>query len=566
MKPYRRSPTAPLAAALVAGALLLPAFLASGQQAPPPAEPAGEGADAAAEVSLVAVPQLDLDAYEPAVGRQLREVQAALDALLARAGGEGASPPSAAEVAAGFGDLGRHFHAYGLTEAAAACYRNAAVLAPQDARWPHLLGRALQQAGRLPEATEAYRRALELAPDDLPAHVYLAEIRALQGDAAAAVEHYREAVALDPRSPAALAGLGQAALDAGDAAEAVERLEAALAAQPAADRLRYPLGLAYRALGDEEKARQNLLAAGDVGVRPQDPLVDGLEDLKSGERVHLLRGHMAYRAGRFGEAADAYHRAVDAAPDSVPARVDLATALSRLGYLEGAEEQLRHALDRRPDAANVHYNLGALLAMRGDRAGAGVHLRRALSLDPDDGAAHLALAETLADGPDARPEEAIAHYRRAAELGLRDDQVYLGEVAIHYRTGDWAAALERLEAGFAAVPESVNLLSNLARLLAINPHAELRDGVRAYELGERAYAAQRSVVHATTLAAALGEQGRCEEAAEWQGKAIAALEGQAAQNQADELRPVLEIYRQGPPCRYPTAAAPAGAPTAAPGE
>jgi len=556
----RSSIPAPATLALLCLVLQLPAPTAVAQQGEPrsqqpvraetapqqPAAPAEEGPQ------LQAVPRLDVSAFEPAVARQLVEVQAALDALLARAGGEGATPPTAAEVAAGFGDLGRHFHAYDLLDAATACYYNAAVLSPEDARWPHLLGRALQGAGRLPEAIDAYRRALELAPDDLPAHVYLAEVRTVQGKTAEALEHYRAAVALDGASPAALAGLGQAALEAGDAAEAVSRLEAALAAQPAADRLRYPLGLAYRALGDEEKARENLLAAGDVGIRPADPLVDGLESLKSGERVHLLRGHMAFRVGRFGEAADAYHRAVDAAPGSLPARVDLATALSRLGYLEGAEEQLREALSLEPNNANAHYNLGALLAAKGETAGSGVHLRRALTLDPDDGATHLALAEMIAATAPEEASDAVFHYRRAAESGLRDDRVYMGEVAIHLRGGDYAAAQRRLDEGFAAIPESADLLINLARFLAVNPVLELRDGERAFELGERSYAAQQSVFNAVTLAAALGELGRCEEAADWQQKAIDALTAQGAQSEAAALADQLAVYRQGAPCRYPT--------------
>lgn len=506
---------------------------------------------------LVGIPTIDYAGLEPAVARQLEQVDAALQLLLARASGQGESPPSAAEVAAGFGDLGRHYQAYGLDDAAAACFHNAAELSPGDARWPHLLGRALQQAGRLPQAVEAYRRALELAPSDLPALVYLAEVRTHQGRPEEAAEHYRAAVALEPDSPAALAGLGQAALDAGDAEEAVARLEAALAAQPAANRLHYPLGLAYRALGNEEKARENLLAAGNVGVRPVDPLVDDLEQLKSGERVHLLRGHMAFRAGDYGSAADAYHRAVQQAPDSVAARIDLATALSRLNYREGAEQQLREALNLEPDNATTHYNLGALLAQEGDVAGAGVHLRRAIALDPGDGSAHLTLAETLANAGPENTEDAIFHYRKAGEMGVRNARIYLGEASIHLRNGDLEAGIERLDTGLERVPESLDLLVNLARLLATSPQLDQRDGERAFDLAERAYAAQRSVFNAETVAAALGELGRCEEAAEWQQKAIDALESQQATDQADALRPVLEIYRTGPPCRYPdvTAAA-----------
>ncbi|HMB54823.1 MAG TPA: tetratricopeptide repeat protein, partial [Thermoanaerobaculia bacterium] len=242
---------------------------------------------------------------------------------------------------------------------------------------------------------------------------------------------------------------------------------------------------------------------------------------------------------------------VQQAPESVVAHVDLATALSRLGYLEGAEEQLREALALAPDNANTHYNLGALLTRKGNAPGAGVHLRRAISLDPEDGAAHLALAETLAAGPPEDAGDAVFHYRQAAELGLRDARVYLGEASLHLRANEFAAAQERLAVGYERVPESVDVLVNLARLTATNPQLDQRDGELAHDLAERAYAAQRSVFNAETVAAALGELGRCEEAAEWQQKAIDAMESQQASDQADALRPVLEIYRSGPPCRYP---------------
>jgi len=530
--------------------------VADAQDAGAPAE-AGEETDEGG-IQLLQIPVPNLDAFEPAVSRQLAEVQGALSALLARLQGEGATPPTREELSDSYGVVGQHYQVYGLSEAAVACYRNAATLAPEDPRWPHLMGRALQDAGRLPEAAAAYQHALELSPQDVPALIYLAEVRSLQGQPQEASELYQRAVDADPDSPAALAGLGEAALDSGDAQRAAELLESALTLLPAADRLRYPLGLAYRALGDEDKAKENLTQAGTVGVRPQDPLLQGLEALRSGERAHLLRGHMAFRAGHYAEAANAYHRALDAQPNSVPALVDLASALSQLGYLEGAEERLRSALALQPDNANAHYNLGTVLLASGERAGAVVHLRRSLSLAPDDAAVRVALARALGPGDEDEVDEALQQYRRAIELGVRDDDVYLGLAELLLGRGRYAEAQQVLEDGFAALQSSVPLLHGLARLLAANPDPTQRDGERAFDLAERAYAAAATIPHAETLAMALAESGRCSEAADWQGKAqeVARKRGNSAY--ADAMNETLARYQAGPPCRPPVAETAAG--------
>lgn len=523
-----------------------PAAAEPQREAPAAAPTAGDDGG----LRLLEVPRPELEALEPAVADQLRQVRAALDTLLQRAFAEGGPRVSPAELAEGYGEVGRAYHAYELTAPAEASYRNAASIAEQDPRWPHLLGRLLQQAGRPQEAEAAYRRALELDPDDLPVLLYLAELESVQGQAEEAAELYRRALEVNPDSPAALAGLGRAALEAGDAERAVSLLERALAAVPQATRLHYPLGLAHRAAGNEERAREHLLAAGQVGVKPSDPLVEGLEELKSGERVHLLRGHMAFRAGHYADAANAYHRALDEAPDSAPAHVDLATALASLGYTEGAEEHLRRALALDPDSVTAHYNLGTVLLSGGEIAGGLLHLRRALSLDPEDASSHLQLARGLVASGDL--ETAREHFRRARELGLLSEGGALAETDLLLRLGDYPAVLEVLESARSAHPSSVPLLHAMARVRAGIPDPALRDGEEAFDLAERAYAAQRSVAHAETVAMALAELGRCEEAAEWQTKAANAAEEAGAGGIAESLRDDLERYAGGAPCRPPT--------------
>lgn len=114
----------------------------------------------------------------------------------------------------------------------------------------------------------------------------------------------------------------------------------------------------------------------------------------------------------------------------------------------------------------------------------GTVLRKLVELKPDDAVAHGALAEHLLHKKQ-RPD-AVEHYREA--LRLRPN------LSFETRTYSWA--------------------NNLAWLLATSPEVELRNGSEAVRWAERAceVAQQSDVEVIDTLAAALAEAGRFEEA------------------------------------------------------
>ena len=91
------------------------------------------------------------------------------------------------------------------------------------------------------------------------------------------------------------------------------------------------------------------------------------------------------------------------------------------------------------------------------------------------------------------------------------------------------------------------MLNNLAWLLATQPSAELRDGLRAATLAERAcqLTGSTNLWLLSTLAAAYAEAGRFPEAIRTQQKVcdLAAAQGQAAQ--AERFQSRLELYRSG---------------------
>lgn len=458
-----------------------------------------------------AIPSPDLAALEPAVAQQIRERQEALREVARR-------DPDPRELAGAWADLGMHYQAYELTGPAEESYRQALALDARDPRWPHLLGGLLQDAGRLAEAVQAYEKALELAPEDLPALVHIGEIHLLEGRREEGEAALRKALAAAPADAAIHALLGQAALERNDYRAAVDHLDTALRGAPGANRLHYPLSRAWRGLGDETRAAEHLAKVGTVGVRPADPVLDELESLRTGERARLESGKRAFNAGRFAEAAEQFRAALQARPESVEARINLAAALAGQGDANGAIVELREVVQRAPAHPTARFNLGLLLAANGPSPEAIEHLAAAAAARPQDAEAHRELGRLLRDA--GRAGEALAAYARAVELAPADETARLGRAETLVRMERYREARDLLEKDVEALPRSGLLAHGLARLLAACPDTSVRNGARALELGLALWNAQPIVPHAETLALAWAELGRCDEAARWERTAL----------------------------------------------
>jgi len=92
------------------------------------------------------------------------------------------------------------------------------------------------------------------------------------------------------------------------------------------------------------------------------------------------------------QAAEAYRRAVEAAPDWVEARINLGTTLFHLDRVEDAREQFESAVASEPDNALAEFNLGCVLDHLGRSNEAIRHLLRAAQIAPSLAEAHLNLA------------------------------------------------------------------------------------------------------------------------------------------------------------------------------
>jgi tetratricopeptide (TPR) repeat protein len=483
----------------------------------------------------------DLTKLEDSVREQVATSQDSLAATV--------KDPAISETALSeaYGNLCEIYHAYSLISPARDCYLNASRLTPRDFRWIYLLGKLDHQEGHFEEAIRRYQVARTLRPDYVAVLVNLGNIFLELNRLQDAMESFRAALEIDVNNPAAHYGLGQVALSRRSYSEAVDHFEKTLAQVPGANRVHYSMAMAYRGLGDAKKVQAHLAQQGPVGVRVLDPLVDGLQDLIKGERVHLSRGKLAFEAQRYADAAGEFRKAVAAKPDSVTARMNLGAALTQLGDLQGAAEQFEEALRIEPGKVNAHYNLAMVLASQNKHEETIIHLDSALNVDPNDLDARFLLASELMKS--GRLDEALVEFSRVVQADPNNEGALLEQAKLLHRKGQFKQALDCLEKGHAQYPQKGRTAVMLAYLLATSPQSELRNGVRALDLAQRVYKATGALQHGALVAMALAELGRCGEAAEWQRRMIVAAEKESNTDLLPKLRAGLKLYEEVQSCR-----------------
>lgn len=364
-----------------------------------------------------------------------------------------------------WGELGMAFDAHERGAEAVTCYRAAAELSPDDARWPFLLG-GLHQ-GRYPEihdlaeAARWYRLAVArrspTAAHRATAELTLADLLAEQGQAAEAEAIYQRVHAADPGNPWATCRLGLAAAERGETGAV--GLLMGLARNPYAQKkAAVALAALHRRAGRTKDAEGFEYAA---SLLPQDrPWANPFEQ----EMAGYLRGRQALfdsvtRAEERGDhraAAEAARRMADLYPSPESGLV-LGRTLVAAGAPETAVPILEDAITGRPDLVMAHAFLGIgqfQLGEQSDAAGrptegedhyqkALTALGRAVELKPDYAPGYLYQARTLTRLkrlPEALVAARAAVTRRPEEW---EAHLVLGEVLA--ASGQKPAAVDELE-------------------------------------------------------------------------------------------------------------------------
>ncbi|OAN48724.1 tetratricopeptide repeat protein [Magnetospirillum moscoviense] len=259
---------------------------------------------------------------------------------------------------AAYNNLAVILAAQGKTADAIAHYQHVLKLAPDHRSAHGNLGLALKAQGRLAEAVSCYRRALEIDPDDIGVLNNLGAALQDQARTEEAIVHLRRAVELAPHHTQALYNLGNALSDAGNLDEALACYARAVAAEPSFTLARGRWAHLMRHAcdwsddGEQEAAVLALARDADLGISPFGLVATqaSLQDI----RLCAERWGRQYR-----QKAVFVHRPPTAAKDKI-----------RIGYL----------------SADLHRHATAFLMAelfeRHDRARFETH---AFSYGPDDG-------------------------------------------------------------------------------------------------------------------------------------------------------------------------------------
>jgi protein O-mannosyl-transferase len=349
-----------------------------------------------------------------------------------------------------------------------------------------------------------WRDTLATNPRAAIAYVNLGALLNSQKQYEAAIGYFQQAVRLKPSTVEPHNNMGIALTELRRYDEALSEFQEALRCNPDYAPAHYRLGVLYAKMNRLDDAEQEYLTA--IGYGPPVP------------ETFFELGLVWERQGKHALAPKAYRDALRIKPDYAFAHNNLANLLAEDGKLEEAIDHYRQAVIADPQLETAHHNLGVLLQRTGDINGAIEHLRVAAGLQP----------------------------------GRADTRLELGQALIG--VGRYAEAIETFRTGMEVQPQNVALENALAWLLATCPEAQLRDGKKAVQIGERvAELTNRKLPQALdTLAAAFAEAGRFEDATVTVREALLIAQSINDTNLVTQLVARIALYEHRQPYRLGT--------------
>jgi tetratricopeptide (TPR) repeat protein len=256
-----------------------------------------------------------------------------------------------------------------------------------------------------------------------------------------------------------------------------------------------------------------------------------------------LLTHLQSRVWR--DSVTLWRQGIAVSPESAIAQVNLADALAKRKQYAAAIEHYRAGLRIDPRDAIAHNGLGVALLETGDANDALHHLQEAVRLDPDYVGARFNLAYVLSGF--GRWDEAAAQY---AEVLRRDGDFADARINLSHILSEqkhYARCADVLEEGVQRHPDDSRFAASLAWLLATCPDDAIRDGSRAVTLAEQVVreSSTPDPWALDTLAAALAEAGRFEDAVATTQEAERLARAMGQLPLADAVRARRELYESG---------------------
>lgn len=423
-----------------------------------------------------------------------------------------------AQAAAGAGDL-----------ASARTLLEEAVSAdPENAQARMMLGLVNMQQGNLGQAEMHLANVVARDPDNVRAQQLLASVRSRLQSPEQSLESLKPALERPTVDPSLFALAGQLSLQSGKREEALSYLaQAAQSSSPSTPEAQLELASGYLAAGEFERAVELLEAMpsteGAAGMQRETLLVAALlRQGKTSEAIvradalaarpaedgtsHSVAGAIYAAAGQPDRARVEWGRVLEARPDDVATRMNLARLDLAEGKSDQAAGQLEKILAKDPTNLMATLGLAAVAQSRQDAEGAERWVKKAVEDHPDSADVRLAQARFYLGARDFGEAKAAA--AEALRLSPKNAAAANSKGLAELGAGDLAAAIASFRQAVEFAPRAGYHL-NLARAFLLDRKPD--DAVRVLD-----DALKISPREPTTLAlAALGalQAGQLERAA-----------------------------------------------------
>jgi Flp pilus assembly protein TadD len=233
-------------------------------------------------------------------------------------------------------------------------------------------------------------------------------------------------------------------------------------------------------------------------------------------------------------------------PEDAALREQLGSTLLRSAKTDEAIEQFQRVVQLQPEAAQAHNNLGMALLQKDDVEQATFEFYQAFRLSGDAGVRNN-LNELLARL--LREKDAVARLQRVVGRIPESDQAHQALGIAFQNQGKYDAAIAQYQKTIDLEPQNLAAQNSLAWLLATCGDASLRNGVQSLDLARRMEVATRgqSPQILDTLAAALAENGRFDEAVQTARQAYQLAVAKTNQTLVTALKKRIELYQAHSP-------------------